>query len=531
MNREYGGYGYAYGAYEGHDGHHGYDAAEDEHDGYGGAGYGQDRDDDADRDRGRGDGGRGFGAGTRGAVDGGRDDGPEPARERTFAALPPARGRGFASSWMGRAWLKALEETALDGAQLKKGRGFAREGRVGAVSVRPGRITAVVRDRDASAYRSDVLLQELREADWERFLDVAAARSGHVAALLDREMPPHLVEDAAAAGVELLPGIGDLDPECTCEAWDHCPHTAALCYQVARLLDQDPFVLLLVRGRGERRLLDELQTRIAARASERAPSGRGPAIDGAGAADAAPAEHRGVRADEAFAARDILPPLPAPPPLPEEPGAVPSLDAETEPEPGIDTAALELLAADGAARAHRMLAEALSPDHARQPPPSELTPWQDAVRLIADARPTPWIAKRLAAGSGRGPAALDAAVHAWRYGGAAGIAVLEEEWTPDPETLAEARARLADAWEEDERPRLRATGNRWTAAELGVQLRYGRDGRWWPYREEGGHWVPAGPADEDPAAALGGSSGADGAEGPDRPGRRHGADGPNGSNG
>lgn len=199
---------------------------------------------------------------------------PAPGQERTFAALPPAQGRGFARTWWGQAWLQALEETALDGQQLKKGRRFAREGRVGAVSVRPGRITAMVRDGDSSTHRSDVLLQELSEADWERFLGMAVERAGHIAALLDREMPPHLVEDAAAAGVELLPGIGDLDPECTCDAWDHCPHTAALCYQVARLLDQDPFVLLLMRGRGERRLLDELQVRIAARAEGTGPSAR-----------------------------------------------------------------------------------------------------------------------------------------------------------------------------------------------------------------------------------------------------------------
>lgn len=44
-----------------------------------------------------------------------------PGQERTFAALPPERGRGFAESWWGRAWLKALEDTALDGEQVKKG--------------------------------------------------------------------------------------------------------------------------------------------------------------------------------------------------------------------------------------------------------------------------------------------------------------------------------------------------------------------------------------------------------------------------
>lgn len=427
-----------------------------------------------------------------------------PDQERTFAALPPASGRGFAETWWGRAWLKALEDTALDGQQLKKGRRFAREGRVGAVSVRPGRITAMVHDRDASGYRSDVLLQELSEEEWDRFLDMAVERAGHIAALLDREMPPHLVEDASAAGVDLLPAIGDLDPECTCEAWDHCPHTAALCYQVARLLDQDPFVLLLLRGRGERRLLDELQVRITARAAGHEPSG--PAEDSAGSGDR---RVRGVPAAQAHAAGDALPPLPAPPALPAEPGVSPSLDTETDPEPGVDPTALEMLATDSAARAHRMLADALAPDHALQPVPVALTPEQDAVRLAADARPEPWIATRLATGSGRRPAGLQAAVRAWQYGGTAALTVLDEEWTPDAASLARARTQLAGAWEEDEAPGLRADHNRWTSADGAVQLRYGRDGRWYPYRKESGRWIPAGPSDDDPAAALAGAGPAD----------------------
>jgi hypothetical protein len=53
-------------------------------------------------------------------------------------------------------------------------------------------------------------------------------------------------------------------------------------------------------------------------------------------------------------------------------------------------------------------------------------------------------------------------------------------------------------------PRARADtrGNRWTVPGEGVQLRLGRDGRWWPYRDEAGQWVPAGEPDDDPATAL-----------------------------
>ncbi|MFF1722618.1 SWF or SNF family helicase [Streptomyces sviceus] len=409
--------------------------------------------------------------------------GHEGDRERTFAALPPAQGRGFAQTWWGRAWLRALEDAALDAGQVRTGRALARAGAVGAVSVRPGRITAVVQDRDRTTHRADVLLAELPAEQWDRFLDMAVERAGHVAALLDREMPPHLVEDAASAGIELLPGLGDLEPQCDCGVWDHCGHTAALCYQVARLLDQDPFVLLLMRGRGEHALLEDIQARGAAPAEE-AP---GP---------------EGVDAAEVYAAGDILPPLPAPPELPEEPGLPPSLDTEAPPGPGVDPVAVRHLAARTAVEAHRLLAVALRQRSSEPPPPvPELTTAQDAVRL-AVAAPDQALTERLAGGSGRDLRSLADATRAWELGGADALSVLEEQGEPSGAALARARAALDSAWDEDDRPSLTADGSRWTVVGAPAQVRLGRDGRWWPYREEGGRWMLAGPAALDPATAL-----------------------------
>ncbi|MDI3404133.1 SWF or SNF family helicase [Streptomyces cavernicola] len=437
------------------------------------------------------------------------------AEERTFAALPPAHGRGFAVTWWGQAWLKALEDTALDNAQLKAGRRLARSGAVGAVSVRPGRITAVVSDRDRTGHRSDVLLQRLTDDEWDRFLDMAVERAGHIAALLDREMPPHLVEDAAAAGVELLPGIGDLEPECSCDAWDHCAHTAALSYQLARLLDQDPFVLLLLRGRGERALLDDLQVRSVARAAQTGQDEPERSADSGGRErEREPEGARGVPAGEAYATGGILPPLPPLPVLPESAGTPPSLDTETAPAPGVDASAVEFLAAAATAEAHRALAEALAPGHAPIGPAAALTVAEDAVRLAVDAvrlaadagaDADVRVLARLAEGTGRDREGLRLAVLAWELGGAAGLAVLEEVWTPQGETAARARAALESAWEEGERPALRADRNRWTLAGGGAQLRLGRDGRWWPYRKVRGRWVPAGDASQDPATGLAGA--------------------------
>ncbi|MCX5197339.1 SWF or SNF family helicase [Streptomyces sp. NBC_00249] len=406
--------------------------------------------------------------------------------EITFPALPAHAGRAFAGTWWGNAWLRALEDSALDGEQVRQGRRYARTGAVGAVSVRPGGLTAVVRDRDGTAHRTDVLVQEFTEAEWDRVLGLAAAESGYIAALLDCEVPPELAEEAAAAGVDLLPGLGELDPRCDCGEWDHCPHTAALCYQVARLLDQDPFVLLLLRGRAERDLVDELERRSAARAQ--------PETESAAAADP------GVAAAEVFAAGRSLPPLPAPPEPPAAAGQPPTLDTGTEPD-GLDVDAVEFLAQAAAFEAHRLLAEALAPGHASRAVRPPLTAAEDAVRLTAQAGDFR-VRSRLAGASGRDRAATERAVRAWGFGGAPALAVLDEDWTPDPAALARARSALAAAWPDEEAPALRRTRARWTAPDGERQLRLARDGRWWPLRREAGRWTLAGPPSPDPASAL-----------------------------
>ncbi|MET9467638.1 SWF or SNF family helicase [Streptomyces sp. NPDC006544] len=443
--------------------------------------------------------------------------GPDDSHEKTFPALPPPAGRGFAQTWWGHAWLRALEDSALDRQQVKQGRQYARSGAVGTVSVRPGRLTAVVRDRDGTAHRTDVLVQEFTDAQWDRLLGLAAAESGHIAALLDREVPPELTQDAAAAGVELLPGIGDLDPRCDCDEWDHCAHTAALCYQVARLLDQDPFVLLLLRGRAEADLVDELEQRSTSEAE--------PPAD--------PADE-GVPAAAAFAAEALaaLPPLPALPRPPQAPGRPPALDTEAEP-PGVDVDAVEFLAQAAATQAYRLLAEALAPAHAEQSPQPPPTWDEDVVRLTAEAHDLR-VRSRLAAATDRNRADLHRAVLAWGFGGAGALAVLEQDWTPDRASLARARAALASAWpaepatdgsetggaeadtdaggepdagagagaDADAAPVLRRSRARWTEAGGDRQLRLGREGRWWPYRRTAGQWLPAGPSSADPASAL-----------------------------
>ncbi|MGX1850957.1 SWIM zinc finger family protein [Streptomyces sp. NPDC055299] len=466
-------------------------------------------------------------------------------RSRTFPPLPARTGaRGlFAESWWGSAWLDALETTALDSARLARGRTYARDGHVDTINVTPGRIVATVRGSRPRPYSAEIRLRTLTDQEWDGLLDAIAADPGRLTALLAKTLPPALADGE----VHLLPGPGDLVPRCSCP--DHgrpCKHAAALCFQVARLLDADPFVLLLMRGRGERELLDALSRRNTAltaretrEARDQAPTdgrpapyrrgpgtgtgavgepsapraeGGSPTVTGDASGEqpaAAEVPLRGVPARSALADRP-RPPLPPPLPVPPQPGRPPALpDGDGLP---FDPATLEFLAADAAARAHACVSAAGTPGPgagrtALHSPFPALPAWEDAIRLTATAHPTAGLTattralyRDLAAATGRTPTDVARAVAAWRQGGPEGLVLLDTPWNPPAGDFDRARSALLAA----DLPSLRPRHNHLTDPDRGIQLRFGHDHRWYPYESEPGteDWWPAGPADPDPVGAL-----------------------------
>jgi uncharacterized Zn finger protein len=420
-----------------------------------------------------------------------RTPGNDRDRRRVFPPLPPARGRrSFADTWWGNAWVDALEGPNRSATgRLARGRTYARAGNVREITITPGRATAQVKGSLPTPYRTSMEIPQLTAPQWDALLEVAAGRAGHLAALLDRDMPTTLADDAVQAGVRLLPSSREFVPYCSCPDDGYpCKHAAALYYQVARLLDHDPFVLLLLRGRGESELMAELHRRNAARAASTTTP-----------AAAAP---RGVSARQVFAAAQAgLPPLPEPPPALHQPGAVAQLTTAADPVPGVDAEALEFLAADTAARAAHLLRQALLPEGEPVALPA-LSVADDAVRLAA-ADPPLGISQRLAWGTHRTPTALARAARAWRYGGVAALVVLDEPWEADPLYLRAVREEIKRAWDGERAPGLRADKSWFTVIGHDVQLRLGREGHlWYPYRKKHGAWWPAGFPQRDVAAVL-----------------------------
>ena len=355
--------------------------------------------------------------------------------------------RQFGSTWWGQAWLEALEQRALlDPNRLPRGRTYARQDRVKNIELEPGLIRAEVHGNDTYIATLGVAL--LNNTEWDALLDEVVGRAKLAAALLSGEVPHELHEI-------LLPGVGDLIPDCNCpDGAEPCKHSAALCYVAADLFDVDPFALLLLRGRSREQVLNELRSRRAAMlgtpeaaVESNRPRGNDP----------------GTSASNAF--RHEPEPLGRSIVAPAIPRTMRRLAVAPPADSGIDESELRELVADGARRAQAMLAgEATSL--------LDLTVGADVARraivgdVVAIAETT-----NLPVGE------LAAAAKAFYYGGQAGISAARQRWDAGEALLRPGvdalRALVAGGVE----PKRRAN----TVSVGSVQLRVDNEGRWWRF--------------------------------------------------
>ena len=381
--------------------------------------------------------------------------------------MPPRRN--FGTTWWGRAWVDALEQRAkLDPNRLPRGRTYARKGTVSELHVGAGAVGARVRGSRPQPYKVTITMRTFTDGEWDTLLGVVGTRLGHAAALLDGELPGALTEQAREAGVDLLPGPGDLRPRCSCpDSANPCKHVAAVYYLVADEVDRDPFTLFLLRGRPRADVLAELRAR-------RTPArGEKPKLP-------KPVDE-GLTPRAAYARRPGA--IPALPPPPRAAGPPAVLDLDPPSSTGWTAAALSALAADAASLARDLLVGGAAA--------AELTFEEDLARRAAGRSGADIAA--LAGAAGVPPRDLVRWAEAWREAGRGGLAAVRDTWQPGPGPLAEAQAILADAGLPGAP---RTWRNRLTQGEL--QLRYGRDARWYRFVRSGTEWRLDGPPSASP---------------------------------
>jgi uncharacterized Zn finger protein len=129
------------------------------------------------------------------------------------------------------------------------------------LEVAPGVVTASVQGSRKTPYKVSVALPAFSELVWAKVEVTLAEQAIHSARLLAGEMPHDLEEVFLAAGAPLFPQRAkDLALSCSCPDWEvPCKHLAATFYLLAESFDDDPFAILLWRGRSRETLLNRLR--------------------------------------------------------------------------------------------------------------------------------------------------------------------------------------------------------------------------------------------------------------------------------
>lgn len=197
-------------------------------------------------------------------------------------------GRKRESWWSGQ-WTALLYDMGAD-PDLVTGR-TSRRVRVLGMDVSPGEIRGRVRSRELGDGEVVIGLPTFTDQQWDRVMESLSSQALFVARLLVGDLPLEVEQAFAQAGISLLPTNGaELTISCSICPWTPgpcLPVVAAMRY-FGEMLQDDPWLLFLARGREQEEILQALRT---SRMGE--PATLPPAASGLGSS-ALPAEKRAI---------------------------------------------------------------------------------------------------------------------------------------------------------------------------------------------------------------------------------------------
>ncbi len=169
------------------------------------------------------------------------------------------RGRFNGSNWWSRRWLEILEGS-IDSARLARGRSYARRGQVVDIEIEPGLVTASVQGTRKKPYQIRLGFEVLSDEAKDLLLFRFRERSSFAAILLAGEMPEEMEKVFKEAGLGLFPNKSSLRRyKCSCpDDAVPCKHIIAVLLLLAEVFDDDPFLLLKLRGVNREALINLL---------------------------------------------------------------------------------------------------------------------------------------------------------------------------------------------------------------------------------------------------------------------------------
>ena len=191
-----------------------------------------------------------------------RDLPPSSPREVEGGLALASRRGAIGRTWWSKRWIEVLESFGW-ASRLQRGRNYARKGQVTDLRVTEKSVEARVQGSRPEPYKISIHLKPTDPAAWRRVSAALGEDAGLLARLLAGEVPEELEKVFARAGTALLPRKApELRTDCSCpDTANPCKHIAAVHYILAERLDQDPFLVFLLRGKSRSEVMDALTSR------------------------------------------------------------------------------------------------------------------------------------------------------------------------------------------------------------------------------------------------------------------------------
>ncbi len=183
-----------------------------------------------------------------------KNDGPR--RVRNGIRLR-TRSENPSYQWPAAPWFEVIMGDAPD-AVREQGLEFARKGQTVSLQIEPSRIIATVQDIAARPYTVEIEVASISRRDWDNVVSSVAKEARYAAKFITGEITCEIVRPFEELGLTILPFSSDLSIACSCKT-PSCKHVTTIAYLVAERIEQDPIIILTLRGLYGSRFLERLQ--------------------------------------------------------------------------------------------------------------------------------------------------------------------------------------------------------------------------------------------------------------------------------
>lgn len=156
-------------------------------------------------------------------------------------------GRKIARTFWGNAWCDHLESFSDFANRLPRGRTYVRNGSVCHLTIKEGKIEAIV--SGSQLYNVEIRVEKLKQEKWRAIVGKCRGRVGSLLELLEGRISAEVMRVVTDRENGLFPLPDEILLGCDCPDWAvMCKHVAAVLYGVGARLDEQPALLFSLRG-------------------------------------------------------------------------------------------------------------------------------------------------------------------------------------------------------------------------------------------------------------------------------------------